>query len=268
MKPILFEFRNFAVPSYLVMLVGGICVLIWRSTRAAERYSLPRYHVAVLLSVAYVAGLLGARLLFVIEHHGVISNPWRAILSPIPGGFASHGAFLLAIPVGLLYATWFRLPPQKLADSTVIGLCFFGALARLGCFLAGCCYGHPTSLPWGVVFPQDSDPAVRWGFGVPIHPTQLYEAGYLVLIAGLLFLLEKRYQFAGEKFLWLVLAYSAARFLNEFARGDSRVQIWSLTPPQWISLALLALCLVVIESKEPTHIRCALGGNRPKGWSV
>jgi phosphatidylglycerol:prolipoprotein diacylglycerol transferase len=242
-KPILFGFESFAIPSYLALLVLGTCVLVWLSTLTAGRHSLPQYHVACLLSVAYAAGLLGARLLFVLENHSRLSSVARPVLSPVPGGFASHGAFLLAVPVAVLYASWFQLPLGKIVDSTAIGLCMFGALARLGCFLGGCCYGRPTSLPWGFVFPQGSDPAARWGFGVPVHPTQLYEAGYLTLIAVLLLLMEKRTGFDGEKFVWLVFAYSGARFLNEFVRGDSLLQFWGLSPPQWISLVLAILSL-------------------------
>lgn len=225
------------------MIVLAACILIWLSTVEAGRKSLPRYHVAFLLTVAYVAGLIGARLLFVLEHYSAYANPMEVALSPVPGGFAMHGGFFFATLVAFLYARWFRLPLGKVVDSTVIGLCLFGTLARLGCFLSGCCYGRPNLLPWGVVFPQGSEAAARWGFGVPVHPTQIYEAGYLICIAILFSLNEKHHKFAGEKFLWLVLAYSAARFLNEFVRGDPRPEFWNLNAPQWMSLALVAISL-------------------------
>lgn len=243
MKPILFEFGSLVAPSYVTMLVLGACVFVWLGTVTAERKSLPRHHMAVLLVGVYAAGLIGARIVFVLEHHWLYANPLQAALSPFAGGFASRGGFFLATLAAILYARWFRLPLGKVVDSTAIGLCLFGALIRLGCFFGGCCYGHPTGLPWGVIFPQGSEAAVRWGFGVPIHPTQLYEAGYLICLAGLLFLLEKRFKFAGEKFLWLVLAYSGARFLNEFVRGDSLLEFWALTAPQWMSLALVVVSL-------------------------
>jgi len=203
--------------------------------------------MALLSVMLYAAGLVGARLLFVVEHYWLYPNPLQAALSPFPGGFASHGSFLLATLAAILYAKWFQLPLGKVGDSTAIGLCLFGALMRLGCFLGGCCYGRPTSLPWGVVFPQGSEPAARWGFGVPIHPTQLYEAGYLIGIGVLLFLSEKQQKFAGEKFLLLVLTYSVARFLNEFVRGDSLLEFWGLSPAQWMSLAMVVISLGLME---------------------
>ncbi len=254
MTPILFQGEGFVIPAYPVMLALGTCALVWLSTLAAERNGLPRHHMALLLVGAYVAGLGGARLLFVVEHYWLYADPVKAAFSPFPGGFASHGSFFFGTAAAILYAKRFRLPLGKVADSAAIGLCVFGALMRLGCFLGSCCYGRPTQLPWGVIFPQGSEPATRWGFGVPVHPTQLYEAGYLIGIAALLLLMEKRYRFAGEKFLWLVLAYSVARFLNEFVRGDSLLEFWSLTPPQWMSLAIIVTALGSMNfAKKPSR---------------
>ena len=250
MHPVLFQFGSTVIPSYLVMLVLATCALVWLSTALAERNSVPRHHMAFLMLATYAAGLLGARLLFVVEHHWLYADPVRAGLSPVPGGFASHGALLFGALAGILYARRFRLPLGNVADSVILGLCAFGILARLGCFLAGCCYGRPTSLPSGVVFPESSEAAARWGFGVPLHPTQLYEAGYLGCLAALLFLIQKRQPVPGQQLAWLALGYSVARFLNEFARGDSLLEFWSLTPPQWMSIVLVGISLAWLGHRK------------------
>ena len=243
MQPILFRWGDLVIPSYVAMLALGAAVLFWVTTATAERHSLYRGHMALLLTAAYLTGLIGARILFVLEHYSLYANPMEAFLSPIPGGLASYGGLLSGCLVAVAYSMLFRLPLGKVVDSAAIGLCLFGVSARLGCFLAGCCYGRPTGLPWAVLYPPNADAAARWGGGVPIHPAPLYEAGYLLGIAALLPFAEKRFRFPGGKFLCLVAAYSAARFLNELVRGDSLLRFWSLTPPQWISLALLAAAL-------------------------
>ena len=110
-------------------------------------------------------------------------------------------------------------------------------LGRIGCFFGGCCYGCPTNSVFGVVFPEGSLPYEQYGVSA-VHPTQLYEAALLLLIAGILFLWGKRAAFP----LYLML-YGAGRFVIEFFRADDRGVLFSLplSPAQTISLVLIVL---------------------------
>lgn len=240
MKPILLDGDVLSLPSYAALLSLGIAVLLWLGPSTARREGMAAGRVAALLGLLFVLGLAGARGLFVVEHHRVLANPWSAALSLAPGGLASHGAFLLAIPAGFVLARRFGLSPGAVGDCTAVGICLMGALGRLGCFLAGCCYGRPTSLPWGVVFPETTEAAARWGSGAPLHPTQLYEAAYFVAIAGLLRAIRPHKRFDGEVFLDLVLFYSVARLFADVFRGDSLDSIAGHGPAFWISLAFIA----------------------------
>ncbi len=246
MKPILFQIGELNVPSYLFMLAGGACVFLWVSLVLAERERLPRYKVAALLGAVYVAALVGSRLLFVLENPRQFASR-QVVFSPLPGGYASQGGLILALAVGSFLALSFRLPWGSVADSIVLGLCFLGFSGRLGCFLAGCCYGRPTTLPWGVAFPPGSEAAKRWGAGVPVHPAQLYEAAAFIGFAGLYFWIRRRRSFAGQTFLWVLVAYSATRFGNEFFRGDPRTELGGLTAPQWLGLSLIIFSLVMLR---------------------
>lgn len=239
MKPILLEWDAVLLPSYVTLLSLGIAVLLWSGPSTARREGMAPGRVAALLGLLLVLGLAGARGLFVLEHHPLMAHPWSEALSLAPGGLASHGAFLVAMPLGFTLARRFGLSPGAVADSCAVGICLLGCLGRLGCFLAGCCYGRPTSLPWGVVFPETSEAASRWGFGVPLHPTQLYEALVFAAIAVLLSKWSRR-RFRGEAFLTLVLAYSSARLLTDGFRGDSLDSIAGHGPAFWISLVLVA----------------------------
>jgi phosphatidylglycerol:prolipoprotein diacylglycerol transferase len=125
----------------------------------------------------------------------------------------------------------------------VLGL----GLTRIGCFLAGCCHGARTDLPWGVRFPAGS-PASRV-FGdmaspsPPVHPTQLYESALgFGLLALALWLLPRR-RFSGQVFLLVTGLYAVARFFLEFIRADDdRGTVWGLlSTSQFISLAVIPL---------------------------
>jgi phosphatidylglycerol:prolipoprotein diacylglycerol transferase len=106
------------------------------------------------------------------------------------------------------------------------------AIGRWGCFVAGCCYGTPTSLPWGIVFPAVDNH--------PRHPTQIYEFLFHASMAGVLYALMRRGMFPGQLIKIYILAYVGYRFLTEFIRPE--VRLWSgLTGYQWACLVLAGL---------------------------
>lgn len=114
---------------------------------------------------------------------------------------------------------------------------FFG---RIGCFFGGCCYGRPTDLPFGVVFPEGSLPYEAYG-PVPLHPTQLYEAALLLALFVALCFIPRRHALP----VYLV-GYGAGRFLLEFLRGDPRgFYGLPLSPAQCVSLPLIAVGIAI-----------------------
>jgi phosphatidylglycerol:prolipoprotein diacylglycerol transferase len=128
-------------------------------------------------------------------------------------------------------------------------------VGRLGCYFAGCCYGRPTSLPWGITF-HDPFAASYVGtpLGVPLHPTQLYEAGAELLILGVLLFAEKKGRpFAGRTFWAYMLLYAVSRFVIEIFRGDERGMIIGLSTSQFISVVLapLSIAMLVWLSRQP-----------------
>jgi phosphatidylglycerol:prolipoprotein diacylglycerol transferase len=125
----------------------------------------------------------------------------------------------------VLTSIWFfrkhRLPVWVMTDILAPSVALGHAIGRLGCFTAGCCYGKPTTMPWGVTF---TDPYAKEIVGVPLgialHPTQLYEALVEFALFGLLVFLAGRKKFDGQIFWTYVFGYSIARFVIEFFRGD------------------------------------------------
>jgi phosphatidylglycerol:prolipoprotein diacylglycerol transferase len=135
------------------------------------------------------------------------------------------------------------------------GIALGHAVGRVGCLLAGCCYGRPTDLAWGIVF---SDPFAGSYVGTPLnvhlHPVQLYESGAELLILAALLLMEKRGRaFPGRTFWGYVLLYAVSRFIIEFFRGDERGMLLGVSTSQFISLVLapLAVGMLIWLSRRP-----------------
>ncbi len=159
------------------------------------------------------------------------------------GGLAYYGGLIAAAPVGIWYATKKKLGGLRIADLTspfiALGL-FFG---RMGCFLNGCCYGKPTSLPWGVTFPQRGTPP-------HVHPTQLYEAiGALGIFTVLYFIVRPRKRVHGQVFAGLLVGYGVLRFLLEFLRDDARGGFLGLSTSQWLGIPLIAGGVILLARR-------------------
>lgn len=238
MRPVLVELAGVEIAAYPLLLAAGACVLIAVGVAVAERRRLPGHHVAVVLALGYAGGLLGARLAWVAQDWRAFDDPLAALLAPRPGGFALYGGLVGGAVAAAACAAALRLPAGRVADAGVLGLGLAAAIGRLGCLLAGCCYGRPTAWPWGIVFPEGSPAAQRWGEGVAVHPTQLYEAAALAGLAVVCHRIGRDRRPAGQGFAALVLGYSALRLLGELARGDATPALFGLTAGQWISLAL------------------------------
>ncbi|MCL5282312.1 MAG: prolipoprotein diacylglyceryl transferase [Planctomycetes bacterium] len=132
--------------------------------------------------------------------------------------------------------------------------------AKLGCFLNGCCHGRPCSLPWAVTFPSGARTAPP---GVPIHPSQLYEVGFMLIVL-LVFSQRKSDRWQGTKLLWFLAIYGVGRAATDFLRGDTEgplfLGVLSLT--QVLSAAAGAVALILLLA----HVRKAnCGVGVPKG---
>jgi phosphatidylglycerol---prolipoprotein diacylglyceryl transferase len=195
-----------------------------------------------------IAALVGAKLLLVItDFDYFVANP-RDIVSIIRSGGVFYGGLILAVIVGLWYMRRHQLPTWTTCDVMAPGIALGHVIGRVGCFLAGCCYGTPTSAPWGVMF---TDPFARDNVGTPLgvhlHPTQLYEAGAELLILVALLATERRGRsFAGRTFWLYMLVYGVSRFIIEFFRGDPRGMVAGLSTSQFISVILVPLSIVML----------------------
>ena len=154
------------------------------------------------------------------------------------GGLVFYGGLVGAVITGFCYTRWRGMPFWATGDIMAPGIALGHMFGRLGCFLNGCCYGSPSSLPWAISYPADHET-----HGVSVHPTQLYESALnLVLAVGLdRFYYRKRFE--GQIFAAYMICYGTLRLIVEFFRGDysQANRIAGLTPGQGVSLIIFSL---------------------------
>jgi len=245
MHPILFRIGPFSLHTYGLFIATGVLLAIALAARGARREGVDPQKMLDLGFYLLVASIIGSRLLFVlIFYRDYLPRPW-SIFKLWEGGLVFYGGFALALPIGIWYLRRHDLPLWRTADLWAAPLSLGHALGRIGCFAAGCCYGRPTSLPWGITF---SDPQSLAILGVPLHPVQLYEAFSNFLLFLFLSLFGRFRRFEGQIFWLYVLLYSAIRFLVEFYRGDARGFILPpyLSISQGVSILLAAASLIML----------------------
>jgi phosphatidylglycerol---prolipoprotein diacylglyceryl transferase len=175
-----------------------------------------------------------------------------AVVKVWRGGLAYYGGFIGASAFGLYYARKHGLGMWKMADSAAPWIAFGLAMTRLGCFLNGCCFGQPSSLPWAVHFPfnkalaETQQQAGLIAAGAPTlagHPTQIYLAALnLLTFAVLYFVVRPHKRFHGQVFAWLLILKGVFRSLVEIWRADERGVLWGwLSTSQILSVPLVAL---------------------------
>src|SRR5580765_5767187 len=192
-----------------------------------------------------ISALIGAKLLLVVTDFRVFQADPKELLTLARSGGVFYGGLIMAVTVALWYIRRAGLPLWTTCDAFAPGIALGHVVGRFGCFFAGCCYGKETSVPWAITF---TDPFAAANVGtplnVPLHPTQLYEAGAEFLILIVLLVTEKRgYKFAGRTFWLYMLLYSVSRYVIEFYRGDERGSVGPLSTSQFVSLILAPLAI-------------------------
>jgi phosphatidylglycerol:prolipoprotein diacylglycerol transferase len=173
----------------------GIYVAAWR----AKRYGVRPQLILDLSVYIILAAVVGSRFLYVLFHLDDYSSPLQ-FFALWEGGATFYGGLLLAIVASAAFARHKNLSFLRFADIIAPSIALGMALARVGCFLSGCCYGKPTDAPWGVVFPPscpagESAATTAFSLGVDVvhlHPTQLYSLLYGLIIFAVLLLAQKK----------------------------------------------------------------------------
>jgi phosphatidylglycerol:prolipoprotein diacylglycerol transferase len=246
--PELFSIGPFTIYSYGVLLAAsyllGLRLAMWR----AKKWGLDANRVLDLGIYIIIAALVGAKLLLLIVDFDQFSRP-EELLTLARSGGVFYGGLLLAVGVAFWYIHRHRMPFWTTCDIFAPGIALGHVTGRMGCLAAGCCYGRQTDLPWGIVFTNPLAQAnVGTPLGIPLHPTQIYEAGAALVILLLLLATERRGRpFPGRTFWSYMFLYAVSRYVIEMYRGDPRGTVFGIfSTSQFISVVLAPLSLAML----------------------
>lgn len=249
MHPSLLDLGPVSIHTYGVLLAAAYLTGLWFAARRARARGLDGDRVTDLGIYVIVSALVGAKLLLIVVEFDHFRRDPSEIWTVLRSGGVFYGGLLLAVVVAFWQIRRHRLPVWTTCDAFAPGIALGQAVGRIGCLMAGCCYGAPTDLPWGVTF---TDPLAASNTGAPLdvslHPTQLYESGAALAILGLLLLAERRGPLPPGRTFWTyLLLYPAARFGIELFRGDPRGAVFEiLSTSQFVSLLLVPLAVVML----------------------
>jgi phosphatidylglycerol:prolipoprotein diacylglycerol transferase len=249
MYPELFRIGSFPINTYGVFLALAFLCAILVTVKLAARDGLPRERIYDLCLWMLLGGLVGSKFLMLFTEPEYRSNPLQLIsLDFLRSGGVFYGGLIGAVLVGYLLMRRYRLPWWKTADACAPGIAIGNFFGRQGCFAAGCCWGKPTDLPWGVKFSELGHEITGVPTDAYLHPTQLYESFAMLLVFGFLFWLHKRKRFDGQVVLTYGLLYAVVRFAIEFVRDDPRGDILGLTTLTGLSTSQLISIVIGISS--------------------
>ncbi|MGN0268646.1 MAG: prolipoprotein diacylglyceryl transferase [Lachnospiraceae bacterium] len=248
MKNELITIGNFTIHGYGLMIAIGIIVGYLLAEYRAKKLGLESRHVFPLLICGVGGGLVGAKVLFwitIIDE--IIANP--RIMLNIADGFVVYGGIIAGIICGFIYCKVRKIHFLPYLDLILPSVALAQGFGRIGCFLAGCCYGAETDSAFHIVFTESQFAPNN----VPLIPTQLISSGLDFLNFAVLCLLAKRGIKPGKISACYLIFYSIGRFILEFFRGDiERGNVGALSTSQFISIfvAIFGVVLFMICHKR------------------
>jgi phosphatidylglycerol:prolipoprotein diacylglycerol transferase len=259
MHPTLIDLGFFQVPSYGVMVALGVVAGLLTLHRRADRSGMDGGRLVDVALWLVIWALIGAKgLLVVVELPRYLSNPGE-LFGVIRAGGVFLGGFIAALVAGFVLIRRHNLAPLPTLDVLVPSVALGQAIGRVGCLLAGCCWGSRCELPWALTYTNPQAAAnVGTPLHVPLHPFPAYAA---LVNLGLFLLLEFLYArkpAAGRVFASYLVAYGGVRFMLEYVRGDvgrGFVLGGALSTSQLISLVLIVVgvCSHLLISRRDRH---------------
>lgn len=242
MYPELFRIGDFPITSYGIWLAAGMLLALFVASRLAARDGLPRERIYDLGMWVLIGGLLGSKILmFFVEDSVEVFS-----LDFLRSGGVYYGGFIGGFLALAILIKFYKLSFWKVADAFAPAVAIGQSFGRQGCFAAGCCWGKPTDLPWGVHFTEIGHQytGVPIADGVHLHPTQLYESFFMLAVFAFLLYLHRHKKFDGQVLIAYGIIYSIFRFLIEFVRDDPRGDLFGLTTATGLSTSQLVSLLV------------------------
>ncbi|MBN1627543.1 MAG: prolipoprotein diacylglyceryl transferase [Deltaproteobacteria bacterium] len=238
MHPNLFSIGPFSLHTYGLLIAIGFVSGLIVAIRIGKRHGIDSQHIMDMSLLLIISGIIGSRIIYVLMNASYyLENPLD-IFKIWQGGLVFSGGLLGAVIAGWFYIRRHGFNIWQIGDIYAPAIAIAQSIGRIGCFMAGCCYGRPTSVSWGVTF---TNPDSIAPLNIPLHPTQLYSSFSNLIIFIIVMILGSRKKFDGQVFIWYLILHSTARLLIERFRGDDRGMFpgtgWSMT--QFITILIL-----------------------------
>lgn len=266
MHPVLFKIHipealQFILPdsitlySYgILIMLGAIISMTYTAIVARKKYGVSFDTSNSLFLIIFIGAFLGGKVFYFFENPTYfMENPgllWGS------RGFVFYGSLLFSVSGILIFFKIQKLPLLKMLDIIAVTTGIVHAFGRMGCFMAGCCYGEPTGSNYGVVF-RGPDSLAK-PLDTHLHPTQLYSVALIIAVLITIFILKSKQRFDGQLFLVYIMMYSVGRSVIEMFRGDlSRgfiIDDW-LSHSQFISVIILIISgYIYVKLSKKTSI--------------
>ena len=248
MHPVLFHAFGLTIYAYGVLValafIAGFTMITRRAAKAGENPD--DYLEAALWFI--IAGIGGARIFYFLWFPQVFfANPLGTLLSS--GGLVWYGGVIGVLLAILIYTRLKKIDLFTFTDIVSPAAALGLAIGRIGCLMAGCCFGSACALPWAIHYPVTHET-----HGIPVHPAPLYETALMLLVMALLLRLDRNKPFRGFTTGWFFILAGIVRFAVEAVRGDRLVWLagLDLSASQVVSLlgTLLGLGILAIGKKQ------------------
>lgn len=240
------DFFGVSIPAYGMMIVLGICIANLVAFIVIKRTKRDINDLIVLEAYCFLGAFIGAKVLYLLISYEEID--WGRIaeieyLSNImKSGFVFYGGLIGGLLAVYLAGKLHKVDAEKYVREFIFLIPFMHGFGRIGCFMAGCCYGTPYNGPGAVAFPEES-------FAIPnvsLFPVQLVEAVFLLLITVGILVLQMKYRWYYTIELYLI-SYGVLRFALEYVRYDAaRGAYAGLSTSQWLSIVLVGFAFGLI----------------------
>jgi phosphatidylglycerol---prolipoprotein diacylglyceryl transferase len=256
MHPILFEIPKIDLGGWTIgpipirmygLMIGlGFLIAVWLASRRAKKEGIDPERIMDMGVYLLLAAIIGSRLFYVLVNLQEFERNWLDVIAIWKGGLVFYGGLIGAVAAGIWYVRKHELPVWKTADIVAPYIALGHMFGRFGCFFAGCCYGAPCHTSVGITF---SDAHSLAPLGVPLYPTQLFEAGGELMNFLVLLVVYRFRKFDGQVF-WLYPAlYSVLRFIVEFFRGDAARGVYfggAISTSQLVSIVMFFVSLFML----------------------
>ncbi|MBF0273771.1 MAG: prolipoprotein diacylglyceryl transferase [Nitrospinae bacterium] len=235
MYPILFSFGPVTLYTYGLLIATAFLSSTLLAVRLAKDDGISSQFIYDLVFWIIIGSIVGARLLFVIVEYKMYLKYPLDIFMIWKGGLVYYGGLLGGFLAGLIYVKKRNIDVGNMADIAAPCIALGQGIGRIGCVMAGCCYGSETDVSWAIEFHDEHSLAP---LGVLLHPSQIYSSVMNFSILGILLFLRGRAMFKGQIFLSYLILYSVGRFTVEFFRSDERGAVFNglLSTSQFIAI--------------------------------